>query len=148
MRRIDTSERLATSRTRLCANPRESTLQFLRGDLKNGSAPIADAIMAGLEIISITDTAASVCGAISVNLVHVKTLTKTGPTSMNKLMAVAKKGTKPNAVALPTNWANYSAIMKGFTKRCGIRINSADLKKPKRPRPLSCDPSSLERYST
>jgi len=70
------------------------------------------------------------------------------PIESKVISSVAKKESKPNAFALPTNWTNYSAIMKGFTKRCGIRINSDDPTRPKRPRPLSCDPSSLERYST
>ena len=61
----------------------------------NGSALSAAATMASLEIISISGTGASVCGATSLNLAYVKTLTKTGPTSMNKLMTVAKKESKP-----------------------------------------------------
>ena len=56
---------------------------------------------------------------------------------MNRLMTVATKESKLNGVALPTNWANDSAIMKGFTKGCAIRINSANPTQPKRARPLS-----------
>ena len=42
----------------------------------------------------------------SVNWAPVKTLTKTGPTLMNKLLGVAEKESNLNVIALPTIWMN------------------------------------------
>jgi hypothetical protein len=42
----------------------------------------------------------------SVNWAPVNTLTKTGPTLMNKLLGVAKKESNLNVIALPTIWMN------------------------------------------
>jgi len=43
---------------------------------------------------------------------------------MSALVAAAKKEGKLNVIALPNNWANYGAIISGFTKKYGIKINS------------------------
>ena len=42
---------------------------------------------------------------------------------MDALVAAAKKEGTLNAIALPRDWANYGAIMDGFTKKYGIKIN-------------------------
>jgi putative spermidine/putrescine transport system substrate-binding protein len=44
---------------------------------------------------------------------------------MDKLVAAAKKEGKLNVIALPPDWANYGAIIKAFTAKYGIPINSA-----------------------
>lgn len=41
---------------------------------------------------------------------------------MNALVAAAKKEGHLNVIALPSNWANYGAIMKAFTAKYGIQI--------------------------
>src|SRR5579859_2977089 len=41
------------------------------------------------------------------------------------LVAAAKKEGALNVIALPPDWANYSAIIKGFTDKYGIKVNSA-----------------------
>jgi putative spermidine/putrescine transport system substrate-binding protein len=43
---------------------------------------------------------------------------------MDALVAAAKKEGTLNAIALPRDWANYGAIMDGFTKKYGIKINN------------------------
>jgi putative spermidine/putrescine transport system substrate-binding protein len=43
---------------------------------------------------------------------------------MSKLVAAAKKEATLNVIALPSNWANYGNIIKGFTKLYGIKVNS------------------------
>jgi putative spermidine/putrescine transport system substrate-binding protein len=43
---------------------------------------------------------------------------------MTKLVAAAKAEGKLNVIALPSNWANYGNIIKGFTAKYGIKINS------------------------
>ena len=44
---------------------------------------------------------------------------------MDGLVAAAKKEGQLNVIALPTNWANYGAIIKAFTDKYGIKVNSA-----------------------
>lgn len=45
---------------------------------------------------------------------------------MSQLVAAAKKEGTLNVIALPPTWANYGAIISGFTKTYGIKVNSAN----------------------
>ena len=45
---------------------------------------------------------------------------------MSTLVAAAKKEGTLNVIALPPTWANYGAIISGFTKKYGIKVNSAN----------------------
>jgi putative spermidine/putrescine transport system substrate-binding protein len=45
---------------------------------------------------------------------------------MSALVAAAKKEGTLNVITLPSDWANYGAIMKDFTAKYGIKINDAD----------------------
>ena len=44
---------------------------------------------------------------------------------MDGLVAAAKKEGALNVIALPPDWANYGEIIKGFTAKYGIKVNSA-----------------------
>ncbi|MGH3413982.1 MAG: ABC transporter substrate-binding protein [Marmoricola sp.] len=44
---------------------------------------------------------------------------------MSKLVAAAKKEGQLNVIALPPDWANYGNIIKDFSKKYGIKVNSA-----------------------
>jgi putative spermidine/putrescine transport system substrate-binding protein len=44
---------------------------------------------------------------------------------MDALVEAAKKEGELNVIALPPNWANYGAIIKAFTDKYGIKVNSA-----------------------
>jgi putative spermidine/putrescine transport system substrate-binding protein len=44
---------------------------------------------------------------------------------MDKLVAAAKKEGELNVIALPPDWANYGAIIKAFSDKYGIKVNSA-----------------------
>ena len=44
---------------------------------------------------------------------------------MDKLIEAAKKEGKLNVIALPPDWANYGEIIKAFTAKYGIPIDSA-----------------------
>ena len=44
---------------------------------------------------------------------------------MNALVAAAKSEGTLNVIALPPTWANYGDILKAFTAKYGIKINSA-----------------------
>jgi putative spermidine/putrescine transport system substrate-binding protein len=45
---------------------------------------------------------------------------------MNALVAAAKKEGQLNVITLPSNWANYGAIIKAFTAKYGIKITDAN----------------------
>jgi putative spermidine/putrescine transport system substrate-binding protein len=45
---------------------------------------------------------------------------------MTALIAAAKKEGQLNVITLPSDWANYGAIMKDFTAKYGIKINDAN----------------------
>jgi len=62
--------------------------------------------------------------ASGVNWATVTHLTKSGPTSMAALVTAAEKEGHLNVITLPTNWANYGAIMTAFSKEYHIAINS------------------------
>src|SRR5262245_27083289 len=56
-----------------------------------------------------------------------KAKTATAATScggMDALVAAAKAEGKLNVIALPRDWANYGAILDGFTAKYGIAITS------------------------
>jgi putative spermidine/putrescine transport system substrate-binding protein len=61
----------------------------------------------------------------SVDWSKVTTLTATGSTSMSALVAAAEKEGQLNVITLPSNWANYGAIMKDFTAKYHIKIADA-----------------------
>jgi putative spermidine/putrescine transport system substrate-binding protein len=44
---------------------------------------------------------------------------------MDALVAAAKKEGQLNVIALPPDWANYGAIIKGFGDKYGVKVNSA-----------------------
>ena len=87
---------------------------------------LAGATMSGMAAVTISATAGPASGASSVNWAKVTQLTKTGPKSMMALVTAAQKEGHLNVIALPSNWANYGAIMKAFTKKYHIKINSAN----------------------
>jgi putative spermidine/putrescine transport system substrate-binding protein len=43
---------------------------------------------------------------------------------MSALIAAAKKEGHLNVITLPSNWANYGTIIKDFSKKYGIKVNS------------------------
>ncbi|HEX9363391.1 MAG TPA: ABC transporter substrate-binding protein [Candidatus Dormibacteraeota bacterium] len=45
---------------------------------------------------------------------------------MDALIAAAKKEGQLNVIALPPDWANYGAIISGFSAKYGIKVNSAN----------------------
>ncbi len=85
-------------------------------------------LAAGATVVSLTTVSVSgltgTAGAASVNWAKVTHLTKTGATSMAALIKAAKKEGKLNVIALPNNWANYGTIIKDFSKKYGIKVNS------------------------
>jgi putative spermidine/putrescine transport system substrate-binding protein len=64
-------------------------------------------------------------GASSVDWSKVTSLTATGKTDMANLIKAAEKEGQLNVITLPSNWANYGAIMSDFTKLYHIHISDA-----------------------
>lgn len=58
----------------------------------------------------------------SVDWAKVTSLTASGPTDMASLVRAAEKEGQLNVIALPSNWANYGAIMKDFSAKYHIHI--------------------------
>ena len=83
----------------------------------------------GLVAVSATGSSAAVshAKATTVNWATVAQLGPTGSaTSYTALVAAAEKEGHLNVITLPTNWANYGAIMKDFTAKYGIKITDAN----------------------
>jgi putative spermidine/putrescine transport system substrate-binding protein len=85
---------------------------------------LAGATVAGLAAVGVSAGSMAAGGASSVNWAKVTHVTKSGPASFANLVKAAKKEGKLNVVALPNNWANYGNILKGFSRKYGIKINS------------------------
>jgi putative spermidine/putrescine transport system substrate-binding protein len=65
-------------------------------------------------------------GSSAVDWSKVTTLTSTGSTTMAALVTAAEKEGQLNVITLPSNWANYGAIMKDFTAKYHIHITDAN----------------------
>lgn len=94
------------------------------------SLPKAAALAAGL---AVTALALSACG--SAPTTQTSADGKNGKSAatatsaeefggMDALIAAAKKEGTLNAIALPRDWANYGALIDGFTKKYGIKIQN------------------------
>ncbi|MFD8078090.1 ABC transporter substrate-binding protein [Streptomyces sp. NPDC059718] len=94
------------------------------------SLPKAAALAAGL---AVTALALSACG--SAPTTQTAADGKNGKSAatatsaeefggMDALVAAAKKEGTLNAIALPRDWANYGALIDGFTKKYGIKIQN------------------------
>jgi putative spermidine/putrescine transport system substrate-binding protein len=87
---------------------------------------VAATTMASLAAVTLTATSNTAGASGAVNWAKVTQLKKSGPTSMSALVAAAKKEGKLNVIALPPNWANYGALITGFSKKYGIKVNSVN----------------------
>ncbi len=61
----------------------------------------------------------------SVDWAKVTQLTASGPTDLANLVKAAEKEGQLNVITLPSNWANYGAIMSDFSKKYHIHISDA-----------------------
>lgn len=75
---------------------------------------------------------ASACGSstgsssTSGSAVTAKTASLSSAGGMSALVKAAKAEGQLNVITLPPDWANYGAIITAFTKKYGIKINSAN----------------------
>src|SRR6266852_4240557 len=63
-------------------------------------------------------------GSPTVNAASAKSAADVG--GMNGLIAAAKAEGQLNTIGLPTDWANFGAIISGFTSKYGISVNSTN----------------------
>jgi putative spermidine/putrescine transport system substrate-binding protein len=68
---------------------------------------------------------ASACGSTTASNWATAT-SASGGGGMTALIAAAKAEGKLNVIALPPDWANYGAVISGFTAKYGIPVNSAN----------------------
>ncbi|MBY8885969.1 ABC transporter substrate-binding protein [Streptomyces sp. PTM05] len=79
-------------------------------------------------ILAVSALTLSACGAAPTTSTSANGKSAANATSaaefggMNALIAAAKKEGTLNAIALPRDWANYGAVIDGFTKKYGIKV--------------------------
>jgi putative spermidine/putrescine transport system substrate-binding protein len=88
--------------------------------------------LAAMVAAASTAVFAAACGSSSpsstsssVNWAKVTHLSASGPTDMANLVKAAETEGQLNVITLPSNWANYGAIMKDFTAKYHIHISDA-----------------------
>ena len=86
-------------------------------------------LAAGCSSSSSSTSTAAAGGTSSASTAAVDASTATSAAAfggMNGLIAAAKKEGQLNVITLPSDWANYGAIMKAFTAMYGIKITDAN----------------------
>ena len=81
------------------------------------------ALAAGVLGTSLVALATTGAGAAATNCAKATSATACG--GMKSLIAAAKKEGTLNVIALPANWANYGQLISSFSKKYGIKVNSA-----------------------
>ncbi len=80
-------------------------------------------------VLAATALTLSACGAAPATSTTANGKSATTATSaadfggLDALVAAAKKEGTLNAIALPRDWADYGAVIDGFTKKYGIKVN-------------------------
>jgi putative spermidine/putrescine transport system substrate-binding protein len=77
-------------------------------------------------VVGVIALVAAACGPSSTSSTSnwATATSASGNGGMDALVAAAKKEGKLNVIALPADWANYGAIISGFTAKYGIPIQS------------------------
>jgi putative spermidine/putrescine transport system substrate-binding protein len=81
-------------------------------------------VLAGLAILLAACGQANSSGGSTANAASAQSASDMG--GLSALVSAAKKEGQLNAIALPPDWANYGAIISGFTAKYGIKVNSAN----------------------
>jgi len=97
-----------------------NTRRALISGIAIGAVLLATACSSG---DSTTSTSTGASGGAAVDAKTAKSAKDFG--GMAALEAAAKKEGQLNVIALPPDWANYGEIIKGFTAKYGIKVNSA-----------------------
>jgi putative spermidine/putrescine transport system substrate-binding protein len=95
------------------------TIRLIEGDLMRLQSTAVAVVAAAAVAVSLAS-----CGPPSKNGSSAES-SNTGSVSMTQLIKDAKAEGELNVIALPPDWANYGNIIKAFTAKYGIKINSA-----------------------
>src|SRR5260370_2479197 len=88
------------------------------------SSPVRQLGLAVVAFLLVAACGSSPSGTASCNAKTATSATDCG--GMDGLVAAAKAEGALNVIALPPDWANYGAVISGFTAKYGIPINSAN----------------------
>jgi putative spermidine/putrescine transport system substrate-binding protein len=80
--------------------------------------------VAAVALLVVAACGSSNTGTTTVNAASAKSAADVG--GMSALVTAAKAEGQLNVIALPPDWANYGAIISGFTAKYGIKVNSAN----------------------
>src|SRR6266581_4954509 len=82
----------------------------------------------GLGLVLVTLLVVAACGGSNTGTASCGASAKSAADcgGMQALITAAKKEGQLNVIALPPDWANYGAIISGFTAKYGIKVNSAN----------------------
>jgi putative spermidine/putrescine transport system substrate-binding protein len=81
-------------------------------------------VLAGSAILLAACGQANTSGGSTANAATAQSASDMG--GLSALVTAAKKEGQLNAIALPPDWANYGAVISGFTAKYGIKVNSAN----------------------
>jgi putative spermidine/putrescine transport system substrate-binding protein len=98
------------------------SIMLAAGCSSSSSSATAAAAAAG----SSSSAAAAASGSAGSSADWSTATSATAGGGMSALVAAAEKEGHLNVITLPSNWANYGAIMKGFTAKYGIKITDAN----------------------
>ncbi len=88
---------------------------------------IAGIALAAAAIVTLAGCSATSSASTTKDDTNWKTATSAEASGgMDALVKAAKAEGQLNVIALPPSWANYGKIIDGFTKKYGIKINSAN----------------------
>jgi putative spermidine/putrescine transport system substrate-binding protein len=88
------------------------------------SSPVRQLGLAVVAFLLVAACGSSPSGTASCNAKTATSATDCG--GMSGLVAAAKAEGTLNVIALPPDWANYGAVISGFTAKYGIQVNSAN----------------------
>jgi len=88
------------------------------------SSPVRQLGLAVVAFLLVAACGSSPSGTASCNAKTATSATDCG--GMDGLVTAAKAEGTLNVIALPPDWANYGAVISGFTAKYGIQVNSAN----------------------
>jgi putative spermidine/putrescine transport system substrate-binding protein len=88
------------------------------------SSPVRQLGLAVVAFLLVAACGSSPSGTASCNAKTAQSATDCG--GMDGLVTAAKAEGTLNVIALPPDWANYGAVISGFTAKYGIQVNSAN----------------------
>lgn len=92
--------------------------------IRSRNAVATAATLAAVVVVSACSSSKTGSPSTGSTVVNATAVASVG--GIDKLVADAKKEGQLNVITLPADWANYGTIMKTFSQKYGIKINSAN----------------------